>query len=228
MTKYHISATGEPAVCKARFRPCPLGGEHYASLEAANKAVREDLLVDFYSQPKNRLNPGTMSFDELIDRRENLIEQAEADAIVSVREEKRQSPEWHANRRKNLRRWLEAEQAKNEVASQQLIDDFMGAGLLWVPAKATAERVESALSKLGVGLHDAASTAESNRVISVLRGEVEPTEQDFYTVAATLVSSNSVQTGVQSPGLDHAAVAANLFDELGLSAAVPADVRQRS
>lgn len=45
MTKYHISKDGLPAVCKAKERPCPLGGasEHFSSLEAAEAYIQEKL-----------------------------------------------------------------------------------------------------------------------------------------------------------------------------------------
>jgi len=35
MPKYHISINGEPAVCRAFKRPCPVGGEHFDTMKDA-------------------------------------------------------------------------------------------------------------------------------------------------------------------------------------------------
>lgn len=43
MTKYHINKKGVPAVCKAKTKPCPLGGEHFDSLEAAEISIQKEL-----------------------------------------------------------------------------------------------------------------------------------------------------------------------------------------
>lgn len=37
--KYHVNAKGEAAICHASVKPCPLGGEHYASLDEAEFAA---------------------------------------------------------------------------------------------------------------------------------------------------------------------------------------------
>lgn len=39
MSKYHVKANGEPDVCRATQRPCPLRGLHYSSLKEAMDAV---------------------------------------------------------------------------------------------------------------------------------------------------------------------------------------------
>lgn len=38
-TKFHINSKGEPAACSATMRPCPLGGLHYDTKQAAAQAV---------------------------------------------------------------------------------------------------------------------------------------------------------------------------------------------
>lgn len=45
MTKYHINKDGVPAVCKARTRPCPLGGEeaHFGSKKEAEAFVQNKM-----------------------------------------------------------------------------------------------------------------------------------------------------------------------------------------
>ncbi len=42
MAKYHISENG-PAVCTANKRPCPIGGDHFDSNEAAEEAFLKKL-----------------------------------------------------------------------------------------------------------------------------------------------------------------------------------------
>ncbi len=39
MSRYHLNGKGEPAVCNAVMKPCPLGGDHYDSQQAAAEAA---------------------------------------------------------------------------------------------------------------------------------------------------------------------------------------------
>jgi len=41
MTKYHINKDGDPSVCRAFIRKCPIGGDHFESQEAAFKFIEE-------------------------------------------------------------------------------------------------------------------------------------------------------------------------------------------
>src|SRR5689334_13107024 len=41
MSSYHIKANGEPDVCRATQRSCPLGGLHYPTLKEAVEAANE-------------------------------------------------------------------------------------------------------------------------------------------------------------------------------------------
>ena len=41
MSRYHISRAGQPALCKAEVRACPIGGEHYESEREAGIALVE-------------------------------------------------------------------------------------------------------------------------------------------------------------------------------------------
>lgn len=38
MARYHITAKGEPALCRAVKNPCPLGGEHFSTAAEARKS----------------------------------------------------------------------------------------------------------------------------------------------------------------------------------------------
>lgn len=46
MTKYHINKRGEPAVCKAKSQPCPLG-EHFDNEADANKYIQNKMETEF-------------------------------------------------------------------------------------------------------------------------------------------------------------------------------------
>lgn len=41
MTRYHIGKNGEPRICKAQPGKCPLGGEHYTTINAAYQAAEK-------------------------------------------------------------------------------------------------------------------------------------------------------------------------------------------
>lgn len=43
MARYHITAKGNPALCRAYARPCPLGGEHYSSKAEATAAYESTM-----------------------------------------------------------------------------------------------------------------------------------------------------------------------------------------
>lgn len=43
MAKYHITRSGNVAACRAVKRPCPLGGEHYESADAAYEGLDNEM-----------------------------------------------------------------------------------------------------------------------------------------------------------------------------------------
>jgi hypothetical protein len=42
MAKYHITAKGEPGICRASNKPCPLGGAHFSSKKEAAAYYEKD------------------------------------------------------------------------------------------------------------------------------------------------------------------------------------------
>lgn len=46
--KYHISSSGYPSVCKARYRKCPRGGNHYDSVASAWIGVAQQEIEGLY------------------------------------------------------------------------------------------------------------------------------------------------------------------------------------
>lgn len=58
-TKYHVSSSGEAAVCTATVRACPLGGQHFDSLEQAQFAAD---LKSKGQPPKRVITPTVTTF----------------------------------------------------------------------------------------------------------------------------------------------------------------------
>lgn len=56
MAKYHITAKGEPGVCRATSKPCPLGSDdkHYDSPEAAREAYEKEQKEATFAPPKSK------------------------------------------------------------------------------------------------------------------------------------------------------------------------------
>lgn len=57
MARYHVTAAGNPAICKATVRPCPLGGQHYGTLAAAETAasLKADVLKNIATSRSKKM-----------------------------------------------------------------------------------------------------------------------------------------------------------------------------
>lgn len=56
MSKYHVTADGTPKLCTAQLRPCPLGGEHFETKQAAKLHAEAKLKEAFSEVPASARN----------------------------------------------------------------------------------------------------------------------------------------------------------------------------
>jgi hypothetical protein len=56
--RYHIRRDGTPGLCRATTKPCPLGGEHFDSLDAAQDAFQKEMAMRD-NGPPSRINVNT-------------------------------------------------------------------------------------------------------------------------------------------------------------------------
>lgn len=50
MSKFHIDSSGNPGVCRATDRACPLGGEHFDKMGDAHVHVAHEEIASEYKQ----------------------------------------------------------------------------------------------------------------------------------------------------------------------------------
>lgn len=81
MAKYHISKSGEPAVCRASVRPCPIGGEsdHFKSKEEAAEVQDVRLRSEFSPDAMIDMDSGTVLGTDVV-----VVEHPGEDAVQDL------------------------------------------------------------------------------------------------------------------------------------------------
>lgn len=70
MSKYHISKSGEPTLCRATKKPCPLG-EHFNTEQEAYEHVQKEMLNEF--GVISILNPSKDNLSKVYKRQEQIV-----------------------------------------------------------------------------------------------------------------------------------------------------------